>query len=43
VPTLEYILTSPPFIDVADSEGPTTAQPTTARNQRGGLTGHLVG
>jgi len=43
VPTFEYILTSPPFIDVSDSEGPTTAQLTTARNHRGGLTGHLVG
>jgi len=43
VPTFDYILTSPPFIDVVDSEGPTTAQLTTARNHRGGLTGHLVG
>jgi len=43
VPTFDYILTSPPFIDVSDSEGPTTAQLTTARNHRGGLTGHLVG
>jgi len=40
--TFDYILTSPPFIDVSDSEGPTTAQLTTARNHRGGLTGHLV-
>jgi len=42
VPTFDYILTSPPFIDVSDSEGPTTVQLTTARNNRGGLTGHLV-
>ena len=43
VPTFEYILTSPPFIDVSDSEGPTAAQLTTARNHRGGLTGHFEG
>jgi len=43
VPTFDYILTPPPFIDVSDSEGPTTAQLTTARNHRGGLTGHLLG
>jgi len=43
VPTFYYILTSPLFIDVSDSKGPTTAQLTTARNHRGGLTGHLVG
>jgi len=43
VPTLDYILTSLPFIDVSDSESPTTAQLTTARNHRGGLTGHLLG
>jgi len=43
VPTFDYILTSPPLIDVADSEGPTTAQLMTARNHRGGLTVHLVG
>jgi len=43
VPTFDYILKSPPFIDVSDSEGPTTAQLTTALNHRGGLTGHLVG
>ena len=43
MPTFDYILTSPPFIDVSDSEGPTTVQLTTARNHRGGLTGHLVG
>jgi len=43
VPTFDYILTSPPFIDVSDSESPTTAQLPTARNHRGGLTGHLVG
>jgi len=42
VPTLEYILTCPPFIGVSDAEGPTTLQLTTARNHRGGLTGHLV-
>jgi len=43
VPTFDYILTFPPFIDVSDSEGPMTAQLTRARNHRGGLTGHLVG
>ena len=43
MPTFDYILTPPPFIDVSDSEGPTTAQLMTARNHRGGLTGHLVG
>jgi len=43
VSTFDYILTSPPFIDVSDPEGPTTARLTTARNHRGGLTGHLVG
>jgi len=43
VPTFDYILTPPPFIDVSDSEDPTTAQLTTARNHRGRLTGHLVG
>ena len=43
VMNFDYILTSSPFIDVSDSEGPTTAQLTTARNHRGGLTGHLVG
>jgi len=43
VPTFDYILTSPPFVDVSDSEGPTTAQLTTARHHRGELTGHLVG
>jgi len=43
VPTFDYILTPPPFIDVSDSEGPTTAKLTTARNHRGGLTGYLVG
>jgi len=42
VPTFEYILACPPFIDVSDAEGPTTVQLTTARNHRGGLTGHLV-
>jgi len=42
VPTFEFILTCPPFIDVSDAEGPTTVQLTTARNHRGGLTGHLV-
>jgi len=42
VPTFDYILTCPPFIDVSDPEGPTTVQLTTARNHRGGLTGHLV-
>ena len=42
-PTFDFILTSAPSIDVSDSEGPTTAQLTTARNHRGGLTGHLVG
>ena len=43
VPTFDYILTSPPFLDVSDSEGPTTAQLTTARDHLGVLTGHLVG
>ena len=43
VPTFDNILPSPPIIDVSDSEGPTTALLTTARNDRGGLTGHLVG
>ena len=43
VPTFDYILTSSPFIDVSDSEGPTTAQLTMARNHRGGLTGHPAG
>jgi len=42
VPTFEYILTCPPFIDVSDAEGPTTVQLTSAGNHRGGLTGHLV-
>jgi len=42
VPTFEYILTCPPFIDISDPEGPTKVQLTTARNHRGGLTGHLV-
>jgi len=42
VPTFDYILRCPPFIDVSDPEGTTTAQLTTARNHRGGLTGHLV-
>jgi len=42
VPTFDYILTCPPFIDVSDPEGPTTVQLTTVGNHRGGLTGHLV-
>jgi len=42
VPTFDYILTCPPFIDLSDPEGPTTVQLTTVRNHRGGLTGHLV-
>jgi len=42
VPSFEFILTCPPFIDVSDAEGPATVQLTTARNHRGGLTGHLV-
>jgi len=42
VPTFDYILTCPPFIDVSDPEDPTTVQLTTARNHRGGLPGHLV-
>jgi len=42
VPTFEYIVTCPPFIDVSDAEGFTTAQKTTARIHQGGLTGHLV-
>ena len=36
-------MTSRPFIDVSDSEGRTTTQLKTARNNRGELTGHLVG
>ena len=36
-------MTSRPFIDVSDSEGCTTTQLKTARNNRGELTGHLVG
>jgi len=40
--TLDYILTCPPFINVSDPEGATTVQLTTARNHRGGLTGHLL-
>ena len=43
VPTFDYILTPPPYLEGADLEGPTTVQLTTARNHRGGLTGHLVG
>jgi len=43
VPTFDYILKPPPLIDVSYSEDPTTAQLTTARNHRGGLTGHFVG
>jgi len=43
VSTFDYILTSPPFIDVSDPEGPTTIQLKMARNHRCGLTGHLVG
>jgi len=42
VPTFDYILTCPPFIDMSDPEGPTMVQLTTARNHRGGLTGYLV-
>jgi len=42
VPTCGYILTSPPSIEASDSEDPTAVQLTTARNHRGGLTGHLV-
>jgi len=43
VPTVEYILTSPPYIEEADLEGLTTAKLTTARNHRGGISGHLAG
>jgi len=43
VPTFDYILTQLPYIWEADLEGPTTAQLTTARNHRGGLTGLLLG
>jgi len=43
VPTFDYILTPPPYIEAADLDGPTTVQLTTARNHRGGLTGHLEG
>jgi len=42
VPTFDYILTFPPFIEVSDPESPTTVQLTTVRNNRGGLTRHLV-
>jgi len=42
MPTFEYILTSPPYIEEADLEGPTTAQLTTSRSHRGWLAGHLV-
>jgi len=42
VPTFNYILTSPPSIGASGSEDPTTVQLMTARNLRGGLTGHLV-
>ena len=42
VPTFDYILTSPPSIGASDSEDPTAVQLKTARNHRGGLTGHLV-
>jgi len=37
VPTFDYILACPPFIDVSDPEGPTTVQLTTARNHRSWL------
>jgi len=43
VPTFDYILTPPPYLEADDLEGPTTVQLTTARNHWGGLTGHLVG
>ena len=42
VPTLDYILKSPTYIEEADLEGPTSAQLMTARNHRGGIAGHLV-
>ena len=42
VPTFDYILTCPPFIDVSDPESSLTVQLTTARYHRGGVTGHLV-
>jgi len=42
MPTFDYMLMCPPFIDVSDPEGPTTVQLTTARNHPGSLTGHLV-
>jgi len=41
--TFDFNFKPPPFIEEADLEGPTTAQLTTARNHRGGLTGHLFG
>ena len=36
VPTIEYILTSPPSIGASDMEDPTEVQLTTTRNHRGG-------
>jgi len=42
VPTFDYIVTSLPSIGASNSEDPTAVQLTTARNHRGGLTGHLV-
>ena len=43
LPTFDYILTSPPYIEEADLEGPTRDQLTTARDHLGQLAGHLVG
>jgi len=43
VPTFEYTMTPPSYIEEADLEGTTTAQLTTAGNHQGGLTGNLVG
>jgi len=43
VPTFDYILTPPPYIEEADLDRPTTVQLTTGLNHRGGLNDHLVG
>jgi len=42
VPTFVDIVTSPPSIGASDAEDLTAVQSKTARNHRGGLTGHLV-
>jgi len=40
---MDHNSTSPPFLQSADSVGPTPAQLMTARYHRGGVNGHLVG